>query len=175
MSDLRYPIGKFTPVQSLTAEQRATSIEQIAAAPASFRRAVSGLTPAQLDTPYRDGGWTVRQVVHHLPDSHLNAYVRFKLGLTEDAPAIKTYEEKDWAKTPEVAATPVEVSLALLEALHARWVTLLRAMTPRDFGRTIKHPEWGTPSLDAMLALYAWHGRHHTAHVTALRERMAWR
>ena len=100
---------------------------------------------------------------------------RFKFGLTEDAPAIKTYEEKDWARTPEVAATPVEVSLALLDALHARWVTLLRAMTAQQFSRTIKHPEWGTPSLDAMLALYAWHGRHHTAHVTSLRERMGWR
>ena len=175
MSDPRYPIGKFTPVPNLTAAQRAVCIEQIAAAPGQFRAAVAGLTAAQLDTPYRDGGWTVRQLVHHLPDSHMNAYIRFKLGLTEDAPAIKTYEEKDWAQTPEVAATPVDVSLALLEALHGRWVTLLRAMTPQQFGRTIKHPEWGTPSLDAMLALYAWHGRHHTAHVTALRERMGWR
>jgi uncharacterized damage-inducible protein DinB len=175
MSDLRYPIGPFTKVSSLTSEQRVACIDQVAAAPAHFRRAVTGLTPAQLDTPYRDGGWTVRQLVHHLPDSHLNAYVRFKLGLTEDAPAIKTYEEKDWAKTPEVATTPVETSLTLLEALHVRWVALLRAMTARDFARTIKHPEWGTPSLDAMLALYAWHGRHHTAHVTALRDRMAWR
>ncbi len=174
MSDLRYPIGKFTPVPSLTAAQRATSIEQVAAAPGQVRRAVTGLTPVQLDTPYRDGGWTVRQVVHHVPDSHMNAYLRFKLGLTEDAPAIKTYEEKDWAKTPEVAATPVDVSLALLDALHLRWVALLRAMTPEQFGRTIKHPEWGTPRLDAMLALYAWHGRHHTAHITTLRERMGW-
>jgi len=174
MSDLRYPIGKFTRVGSLSAEQRAACIDEIAAAPAQFRRAVTGLTPEQLDTPYRDGGWTVRQVVHHVPDSHMNAYLRFKFGLTEDAPAIKTYEEKDWATTPEVAATPVGVSLALLDALHGRWVTLLRAMTPQQFARTIKHPEWGTPSLDAMLALYAWHGRHHTAHVTALRQRMGW-
>jgi uncharacterized damage-inducible protein DinB len=175
VSDLRYPIGRFTPVASLTAPERTTCIEEIAVAPAHFRRAVAGLTAAQLDTPYRDGGWTVRQLVHHLPDSHMNAYIRFKLGLTEDAPAIKTYEEKDWAQTPEVPKTPVEVSLALLDALHGRWVTLLRAMTPQQFGRTIKHPEWGTPSLDAMLALYAWHGRHHTAHVTALRERMGWK
>lgn len=174
MDDPRYPIGKFQKVPSLTAEQRATCIDQVAAAPAQFRRAVTGLTPAQLETPYRDGGWTVRQVAHHLPDSHMNAYLRFKFGLTEDAPAIKTYEEKDWAKTPEVAATPVDVSLDLLDALHLRWVALLRAMTPPQFARTIKHPEWGTPSLDAMLALYAWHGRHHTAHVTSLRERMGW-
>jgi len=175
MSDPRYPIGKFNRVSSLNAAERAAAIDQVAAAPAQFRRAVMGLTPAQLDTPYRDGGWTVRQVAHHVPDSHMNAYLRFKFGLTEDAPAIKTYEEKDWAKTPEVAATPVEVSLALLEALHLRWVTLLRAMTPEQFARTIKHPEMGPSSLDTMLALYAWHGRHHTAHVTSLRERMGWR
>ena len=174
MSDLRYPIGKFEPVKALTAAQRAACIDQVAAAPTQLRRAVAGLTPAQLDTPYREGGWTVRQVAHHVPDSHMNAYLRFKFGLTEDAPAIKTYEEKDWARTPEVAATPVDVSLALLDALHTRWVTLLRAMTPQQFARTIRHPEWGTPSLDAMLALYAWHGRHHTAHVTSLRERMGW-
>lgn len=175
VSDLRYPIGKFTPVPGLTAAQRAKCIDEVAAAPGQFRRAVTGLTPTQLDTPYRDGGWTVRQVAHHVPDSHMNAYMRFKFGLTEEAPAIKTYEEKDWARTPEVATTPVDVSLALLDALHARWVTLLRAMTAEQFARTIKHPEWGTPSLDAMLALYAWHGRHHTAHVTSLRERMGWR
>ena len=174
MSDLRYPIGKFERVSSLTAPQRAACIDQVAAAPAQFRRAVTGLTPAQLDTPYREGGWTVRQVAHHVPDSHMNAYLRFKFGLTEDSPAIKTYEEKDWAKTPEVAATPVDVSLSLLDALHARWVTLLRAMTPQQFARTIKHPDMGPTSLDTMLALYAWHGRHHTAHVTSLRERQGW-
>ena len=174
MTDQRYPIGKFTPVPSLTATERAACIEQVAAAPAGFRRAVANLTDAQLDTPYRDGGWTVRQVAHHLPDSHMNAYMRFKFGLTEDAPAIKTYEEKDWAMTPETRA-PIGMSLDLLTALHQRWVTLLRAMTPGDFARTIKHPQWGTPSLDAMLALYAWHGRHHTAHVTSLRERMGWK
>jgi uncharacterized damage-inducible protein DinB len=174
-SDPRYPIGKFNRVTSLTAAERATCIEQVAAAPAQLRKAVAGLTPAQLDTPYREGGWTVRQVAHHVPDSHMNAYVRFKFGLTEDSPAIKTYEEKDWAKTPEVAATPVDVSLSLLDALHTRWVTLLRAMTPQQFARTIKHPEMGPTSLDTMLALYAWHGRHHTAHVTSLRERMGWK
>ncbi len=173
MSDERYPIGKFTPVPSLSVAERLACIDQIAAAPANFRKAFAGLNDAQLDTPYRSGGWTVRQVAHHLPDSHLNAYVRFKLGLTEDKPAIKTYEEKDWAKTPETTA-PIGMSLDLLTALHVRWVTLLRAMRPADFARTIKHPEWGTPSLDTMLGLYAWHGRHHTAHVTALRQRMGW-
>ena len=171
--DLRYPIGKFTPVPSLSAADRAACIEQIAAAPANFRRAVANLSDTQLDTPYRPGGWTVRQLAHHVPDSHMNAYIRFKLGLTEDVPAIKTYEERDWAKTPETRA-PIGMSLDLLTALHVRWVTLLRSMQPVDFARTIKHPDWGTPSLDAILALYAWHGRHHTAHVTALRERMSW-
>jgi hypothetical protein len=172
--DPRYPIGPFTVPGSLTAAERARCIDQIAAAPEGLRRAVAGLTAAQLDTPYRDGGWTVRQVVHHVPDSHLNAYVRFKLGLTEDRPAIKTYEEKDWALTPEVAAVPIGVSLDLLEALHLRWVALLRAMSAADFARTITHPEWGTPTLEQMLAQYAWHGRHHTAHITTLRERMGW-
>ena len=173
MTDERYPIGKFTPVPALSVEERRARIEQIAAAPANFRKAVAGLDDAQLDTPYRTGGWTVRQVAHHLPDSHMNAYMRFKWGLTEDTPAIKTYEEKNWAKTPETRA-PILVSVDLLTALHQRWVTLLQGMAPADFARMIKHPEWGTPSLDTMLALYAWHGRHHTAHVTTLRQRMGW-
>lgn len=173
MNDERYPIGKFTPVPSLTLAERGTCIEQVAAAPAVFRDAVAGLNDAQLDTRYRTGGWTVRQVAHHLPDSHMNAYMRFKWGLTEENPSIKTYEEKDWAETPETRA-PIAMSLDLLTALHKRWVALLRAMRPEDFARTIKHPEWGRPSLDTLLALYAWHGRHHTAHVTALRGRMGW-
>ena len=173
MTDERYPIGKFTPVSALSTSERVTCIDQIVAAPANFRRAVAGLDDAQLDTPYRTGGWTVRQVAHHLPDSHMNAYMRFKWGLTESTPAIKTYEEKDWARTPETRA-PIAMSLELLTALHVRWVTLLRGMSAADFARTIKHPDWGTPSLDTILALYAWHGRHHTAHVTSLRQRMGW-
>lgn len=173
MSDERYPIGKFTPIQQLSSNERAAAIQQIVDAPVNFRRAVAGLNEAQLDTPYRTGGWTVRQVAHHLPDSHMNAYMRFKWGLTEDSPAIKTYEEKDWAKTPETNA-PIAFSLDLLTSLHQRWVTLLRGMDPGDFARTVKHPEWGLPSLDTLVALYAWHGRHHTAHVTSLRERMRW-
>ena len=173
MSDERYPIGKFTPVQQLSSKDRAAAIQQIAEAPVNFRRAVAGLNDAQLETPYRTGGWTVRQVAHHLPDSHMNAYMRFKWGLTEDNPAIKTYAEKDWARTPETAA-PIVSSLDLLTALHARWVNLLHGMRPEDFARTVKHPEWGTPSLDTLVALYAWHGRHHTAHVTSLRDRMRW-
>lgn len=173
MTDLRYPVGRFERIDRLTPAARAECIGQIADAPALFRTAVEGLTEAQLDTPYRPGGWTVRQVAHHLPDSHINAYIRFKLGLTEEAPAIKTYEEKDWAETPETRAA-IGMSLDILTALHARWVTLLRAMSASDFARTITHPEWGTPSLDTLVALYAWHGRHHTAHVTALREREGW-
>ena len=171
--DERYPIGKFTSVPTLTPEERKARIEQIAAAPAGFRNAVAGLNDKQLDTPYRSGGWTVRQVAHHLPDSHMNAYMRFKWGLTEDTPLIKTYEEKDWAKTPETSA-PIAFSLDLLTALHDRWVTLLRGVTASDFARKITHPDMGLISLDTLLALYSWHGRHHTAHVTALRERMHW-
>lgn len=172
--DLRYPVGKHALGSSLTPAERAACIDQIAAAPANFRRAVANLTDAQLDTPYRPEGWTVRQVAHHLPDSHMNAYIRFKLGLTEDAPTVKTYEEKDWAKTPDTRA-PIAMSLDLLTALHQRWVTLLRAMTPADFARPITHPDLGKLSLDGLLGMYAWHGRHHTAHVTALRERMGWK
>lgn len=176
MTDPRYPIGKFQPPAGpLTPAERGGLIAQIAALPGLFRRAVSGLTAAQLDTPYRDGGWTVRQLAHHVPDSHLNAYVRVKLALTEDVPTIKTYEEKLWAGTPEVAATPVEVSLTLLDALHRRWVTLLEALGPGEFARTFQHPEWGARSIEWLVAQYAWHGRHHTAHVTTLRERMGWR
>jgi hypothetical protein len=173
VNDERFPIGKFTPVQQLSSGDRGAAIEQIAAAPANFRRAVAGLDDAQLDTPYRAGGWTVRQVAHHLPDSHMNAYMRFKWGLTEDAPTIKTYEEKDWAQTPETAA-PIASSLDLLTALHTRWVNLLRGMGPTDFARIVKHPELGTIALDTLVGLYAWHGRHHTAHVTSLRQRMGW-
>jgi len=138
---------------------RTAHIDAIAEAPARFRSLISGRSEAQLDTPYRPGGWTIRQVVHHVPDSHMNAYVRFKLGLTEDQPAIRTYEEKLWAETPEMRA-PIDVSLTLLDGLHGRWVLLLRALGPEAFARTIQHPEWGRPTLDGMLAMYAWHGRH---------------
>ena len=174
MPDLRYPIGKFANPGSLTDARRRECIDEVAAAPGALRQAVNGLTEAQLETPYRPDGWTVRQVVHHLPDSHVNAYVRFKLALTEDQPAIKTYEEKRWAELSEARTAPIELSLALLEALHRRWVLVLRALSPADFGRTLMHPENGVMSLDAMLALYSWHGRHHVAHITALRERMGW-
>ncbi len=172
LESLRYPVGRFD--RSDRSESRASLIDAVAALPATFRAAVSNLSDAQLDTPYREGGWTVRQVAHHVPDSHLNAYIRFKWTLTEDAPRIKTYEEALWARLPDTFGTPVSVSLALLDALHERWVVLLRAMQPADFERKLEHPEWGLIDLDLMLRLYAWHGRHHTAHVTRLRERMGW-
>jgi len=175
MSDLHYPIGRFEPVTSLAPAQRVTCIDQIAAAPDGLRRAVTGLDDRQLDTPYRPGGWTVRQVVHHVPDSHLNAYTRFKLACTEESPAIKTYEEARWAELPEARTAPIDVSLDLLTALHQRWVLFLRLLGPDDFARTVRHPEWGSPTVDFLLAQYAWHGRHHTAHITALRDRMGWK
>jgi uncharacterized damage-inducible protein DinB len=174
MNDVRYPIGRFALVTPLTPTQRADCIEQIAAAPDQLRRAVAGLDAGQLDTPYRPGGWTVRQVVHHVPDSHLNAYTRFKLACTEDTPTVKTYDEARWAELPEARTAPIDVSLQLLEALHRRWVLFLRSLRPPDFARTVRHPEWGTPSVDDLLAQYAWHGRHHTAHITTLRERLGW-
>jgi len=175
VSDLRYPIGRFRPVTSLTPAERVTCIEQIAAAPEGLRRAVQGLDDRQLDTPYRPGGWTVRQVVHHVPDSHLNAYTRFKLACTEESPAIKTYDEARWAELAEARTAPIDVSLDLLTLLHRRWVLFLRTLGLADFARTVRHPEWGAPTVDFLLAQYAWHGRHHTAHITSLRDRMGWK
>ena len=172
---LRYPIGRFDVRRSVAATERPALIAAIESAPAGLRAAVSDLGPEQLDTPYRDGGWTVRQVVHHVPDSHLNAYVRFKWGLTEDEPLIRTYEEKEWATLADTREAPVEVSLHLLDALHERWVVLLRALTDSQWARTIRHPELdATIPLSSLLAMYAWHGRHHIAHITSLRERMGW-
>src|SRR4051812_27237025 len=173
-ADPRYPIGRFVYERPLTAAERETCIAAIAECPARLREAVDGLTDAQLDTPYRDGGWTVRQVAHHVPDSHMNAFVRFKLALTEDTPRIKPYEEARWAELAD-ARLPIAPSLALLDALHVRWVALLRAMSPEDFERhAYDHPENGRTPLRSALGLYAWHGKHHTAHVTGLRERMGW-
>src|SRR5436309_4665020 len=163
MSDPRYPIGRYERRDVLTPEERAACIEQIAATPGAMRDAVGGLTPQQLDTPYREGGWTLRQVVHHVPDSHLNAYCRFKLALTEDTPTIKPYDESKWAELADSHDTPIKTSLALLESLHYRWVCLLRSMKPDDFQRKLNHPESGMMTVDNLLADYAWHGRHHTA------------
>jgi uncharacterized damage-inducible protein DinB len=149
-------------------------IGEIAAAPSKYRAAVAGLNDRQLDTPYREGGWTVRQLIHHVPDSHMNAYIRFKLALTEEEPTIKPYDEGAWAKLSDTRGTPVAVSLATLENLHTRWVTLLKGMTEEEFQRKLRHPERGLVSLENNLALYAWHSKHHAAHITSLREREAW-
>lgn len=173
MSDPRYPIGKFQR-EPFTADKKKQWIEEIAATPGRLRAAVQGLSSEQLDTPYREGGWTVRQVVHHVPESHMNAYIRFKLALTEDVPTIKPYMEDRWAKLEDVGKTPIEVSLALLDSLHQRWVILLRSLREEEFERKFRHPELGELTLGTNLGLYAWHGRHHVAHITSLRERMGW-
>ena len=174
MTDPRYPIGKFSPDPKPTPESRNRHIEQVAGLPARMRRAVAGLNDIQLNTPYRDGGWSVRRVVHHVPDSHLNAYIRFKWSLTENVPTIKAYDEQSWADLKDSDLTPVEVSLNLLDALHARWTVLLRSMTPQDFQRKFVHPESGPHDADWLLSLYSWHGNHHVAHITTLREKMKW-
>jgi uncharacterized damage-inducible protein DinB len=174
MADPRYPIGKFSFDGSLTEQQKSRFLDDVEQTPARLRAAVQGLSERQLDTPYRDGGWTVRQVVHHVPDSHMNSYVRFKLALTEDEPTIRPYMENLWAELPEAKTAPVELSLARLESLHKRWNLTLRGIRPDQWNRTFRHPEMGTMNLEKALALYAWHGHHHVAHVTALREKMGW-
>lgn len=173
-TDPRYPIGKFVKPETVTPDDVAGYIRDVAAAPGKLRAALSGLTGEQLETPYRDGGWTVRQVVHHLPDSHVNAYVRHKLAATEDEPLVKTYEEPLWAELPDARHAPIDVSLDLLTALHARWTAFLSGMPFETFERHFRHPDLGRIRLGQNLALYAWHGKHHVAHVTALRERMGW-
>ena len=166
MTDPRFPIGRFHYDGTMSDDQRRQAIDAIAAAPAALRAAVEPLSEAQLDTRYRDGGWTVRQVVHHVADSHLNAYLRTKLALTGDAPTITPYDEAAWAELSDSRDVPVAVSLALLDALHARWVSLLRALPHYSFARTVTHPEWPRPmTVDLLVALYAWHGRHHVGHV----------
>ena len=175
MEDLRYPIGQFVAQSSVTDAQRRALIDGIAEAPAKLRAAVSALSPDQLDTPYRPAGWTVRQVVHHLADSHMNSYVRFKLALTEERPTVKPYDEKRWAELEDARTAPPEVSLGLLEPVHRRWVLLMRSLAPADWSRTFTHPESGAVSLELALQQYEWHGRHHIAHITALHRRMGWR
>lgn len=174
IEDLRFPIGGFRHGGPLTPDERRSDIARIGATPALMRNAVAGLSEAQLDTPYRPGGWTARQVVHHLPDSHLNSYTRFKLAVTEDTPTIRPYDEALWAELPDARAAPVELSLALLDALHARWVLFLRNLSASDFARAFRHPDHGVVTLDWALDYYAWHGDHHIAHVTGLRRRMGW-
>src|SRR5262245_14186923 len=171
---LRYPVGRFervtTPLDHATRDTHVATIEQL---PARFRALTGSLSESQLDTPYRPGGWTIRQVVHHVPESHMNAYVRMKLALTEDAPTIKTYEEQLWADLPDVACCPVDVSIRLLDALHTRWAILLRALPEAELAKVFVHPEWGRVTLDEAIAMYAWHCRHHTAHIEQALRRSA--
>jgi len=173
--DLRFPIGRYQAPATITSEQRGEWIQTLALAPAKLRASVDKLSQEQLDTPYRPDGWTVRQVVHHLPDSHMNAYVRFRLALTEVEPTIKPYDEKLWAELPDAKASAISASLELLDGLHGRWVALLGALTPQQFQRTLRHPEIGLITLEWTLGLYAWHCNHHLAHIDRLCERMGWR
>jgi len=174
-ADVRYPIGRFQWTEESTPGARERLIDDLATAPSRLRAAVQGLTAGQIDTAYREGGWSVRQVVHHVADSHMNSYIRFRLALTEDEPTIKPYDEGRWAELVDARTASVEVSLNLLDALHERWALLLRSLSASDFDRTFRHPEMGVVSLDRTLALYAWHGAHHIAHITSLRKREGWR
>ena len=173
--DLSYPIGRFDFKQVVTPDQYPRLIEEIAAAPARLRDAVRGLDETQLDTPYRPGGWSVRQTVHHLADSHMNSFMRWRLALTEPEPTIRPYDQAAWGELADSRIAPVELSLHLVENLHARWVVLLKTLSDADLARSFRHPELGVVRLDTNLALYAWHGRHHTAHITGLRERNGWK
>ena len=172
-TDLRYPIGKFNGQPPADDAERQRFLKDIEETPARLRAAVDHLSEKQIDTPYRDGGWTVRQVVHHVPDSHLNSYIRFKWALTEDEPTIKTYYEDRWAELAD-SKMPVQVSLTLLDSLHQRWTNLLSSLNTDHWSKSLRHPELGLMTLDKLLALYAWHGKHHVAHITGLRKRMGW-
>lgn len=172
-SDLRFPIGNFSPAHPLAHSPRSTQIDVLRRLPECLRAAVAGLADSQLDTFYREGGWTVRQLVHHIADSHANAYIRFKLALTEDAPTIKPYDEAAWACLPD-SRLPITVSLPIIEGLHIRWVALIESLAEPDFARVFLHPERGSQDLATTVALCAWHSQHHTAHITSLRERMGW-
>jgi len=173
LDDLRYPIGRFSAQAGGTAATRSAHIQALRLLPGQLRAAVSGLSDAQLNTPYREGGWTVRQTVHHLADSHANSFIRFKLALTEDWPTIKPYDEAAWARLAD-SDTPIEGSLMFIDALHERWVALLESMTEQDFQKGFVHPVNGRQNLERALAIYEWHGRHHTAHITGLRTRNGW-
>ncbi len=167
----RFPIGRFKMDREITPDKRKHWIAQIAALPERLRQALQAVSKSRLDAPYRPDGWTVRQVVHHLADSHVNAYVRFRLALTEDDPAVKTYDQERWAELADARTAPVEPSLELIEGLHARWVSLLESLSDDDYARTFAHPELGEVSLDMNLQIYAWHSRHHVAHIMGLAER----
>lgn len=171
--DLRYPIGEFNREIEVTPALHREWIDQITACPGLVHKAVEGLSDRQLDTPYRPGGWTVRQTVHHIPDSHLNSYIRFKLALTEDNPVIRPYYEDRWAELPD-SRMPIDISLDLLENIHTRWVNLLNSLSDEDCARKLRHPDTGEWTVGEFIGLYAWHGRHHTAHITSLRDRLGW-
>lgn len=175
MENITHPIGKFSFDKDVTPEKRAACIRDIAELPARLAAALAGLSAAQLDTPYREGGWTIRQVAHHLADSHMNAFIRFKLALTEDSPPITAYDQAAWAETVDGRGVDARLSLSIIEGLHGRWAALLQSMAPAGFARTFLHPERGSMSLDHTLQMYAWHSRHHVAHVMGLRERKSWR
>jgi hypothetical protein len=173
-NELRYPVGACEWPAEVTAEEKSKHLPDIAALPVKLREAVAGLAPQHLDIPYREGGWTIRQIVHHIPDSHMNSYVRFKLALTEEQPTIKPYDEKLWAEIPEARTAPIEISLDMVVALHRRWSLMLDNMTDADFERSIMHPEIGALKLKSMVAGYGWHCRHHVAQIVATRRRMGW-
>jgi len=173
-ADPRFPIGRYQPPSHIDEAIRNEWIGEMETLPEKLRKAVAGLSEIQLDRPYRPGGWTVRQVVHHLPDSHMNSYVRFRLALTENEPTIKTYQEAKWAELPDARQSPIEPSLHLLDGLHQRFTALLRSLTPEEFAKRFRHPELGEIRLDWTLGLYAWHSRHHVAHINDLRRRERW-
>ncbi|PZR40193.1 MAG: putative metal-dependent hydrolase [Azospira oryzae] len=171
---IRYPIGKFTAKESYTPEELRSFIHRIEALPAKVEQAIAGFSEAQFNTPYREGGWTVKQLLHHLPDSHMNAYIRFKWTLTEETPTIKAYDEKRWAETPDTKADPA-LSVALLKALHAKWISLLKEIPKEELKRQFFHPDTKKYlSIDSLMGMYAWHGDHHLAHITSLKERNGW-
>jgi uncharacterized damage-inducible protein DinB len=172
--DLHYPVGRFRRPTEWTEADRRAAIDDLGALPRALATAVAGLTDAQLDTPYRPGGWTARQVVHHVADSHLNMYIRVRFALTQDTPTIMPYDQEQWAHLPDARTLPVAVSLAMIEGIHTRLVALFRELDPAQFSRSFEHPDSGPQTLDSTLALYSWHGRHHTAHITALRTREGW-
>lgn len=173
IADLSFPIGRFEREAPISADMRAAAVRELAELPGHLRAAVSGLDDSRLETPYRPGGWTVRQLVHHVGDSHMNGFIRMKLALTEDTPTIKPYDQDAWSTLPDMRL-PIEVSLSLLDAVHRRWATVAGALGAADFGRTFRHPDIGLLTVDQHLQLYAWHSRHHVAHITRLRERQGW-
>jgi hypothetical protein len=174
IADLRYPVGKFIRPAAITQDELLGAIGNLAELPSELRNAVDGLDHAQLDTPYREGGWTVRQLVHHIADSHMNAFIRIRMALTEDWPTILVYDEKKFAQLHDSVAAPIEWSLELIESLHARWVMLLQSLTPEQWARGFKHPASGPMTIETATLIYGWHCRHHVAHITHLRAREGW-